>query len=80
MVEEAGIPTVALATLRPVVERLQYPRAALVRFPRGATVGAPHDIATQQTTLRGALRLLESTTGPGEIVKLDASWAGEEHE
>ena len=72
--EEAGIATTALTNLMAPLRRLRYPRAALVRFPRGATVGVPGDVTMQQATLRSALELLTTAQDAGEIEKLDFAW------
>ena len=77
MIEQAGIPTVALANLRAPVRNLQYPRAALVRFPRGATVGAPGDATTQTAVLKQTLALLETGKRGESIVELSEPWQGD---
>jgi hypothetical protein len=68
--------TVGLANLRTPVERIKYPRAALVRFPRGATVGTPNRPEQQRSVLRDTLALLASATAPGTIVELPYRWEG----
>ncbi|MEE8435082.1 MAG: hypothetical protein V3S64_09885 [bacterium] len=75
-IEAAGIPTVAIANLRDRVERVMYPRAVIVKFPRGATVGAPEDAALQTQVLRDALDWLESASQPGAFLDLPHRWPG----
>jgi hypothetical protein len=67
---------VGIVNLRPQTEKIKYPRAALVRFPRGATVGTPGDAAQQRHVLEDALRLFDSATQPGTIAELDYKWSG----
>jgi hypothetical protein len=54
------------------MEQLGLPRAAFVRFPRGATIGAPNDAPQQISVLRQALSLLESAASPGTIAEVVA--------
>jgi D-proline reductase (dithiol) PrdB len=75
-IEQAGIPTVALANLRPRLERIQVPRAVLTRFPRGATVGPPNQPDVQRKVLRDALALLSEASAPGTLVDLPYRWEG----
>jgi len=76
-VEAAGIPTVAVGNLRRRMEMVNYPRAALVRFPRGATVGAPHMPDLQRQVLLDTLELLHTATRPGTLVELSHPWPRE---
>ena len=73
-IEEAGIPTVGVVNLKERMERLKLPRAVLVRFPRGAQFGPPHQIATQRQVLLDALAALEGATAPGILVELPHRW------
>ena len=75
-IEAAGIPTIAIANLRDRVERIKYPRAVLVKFPRGATVGPPGDAALQRQVILDALHVLESATEPCAYVELPHRWPG----
>jgi hypothetical protein len=63
-----------LANLRAQVEKVKYPRAALVRFPRGATVGAPGNAAQQRRVLEDTLALFATAAQPGTIVELAHQW------
>lgn len=69
-VEAAGIPTVGLASVAQRVQWVRYPRAALVKFPRGANCGPPHDADFQRTVLRDVLDLLETAREPGVPAEL----------
>jgi len=75
-VEAAGIPTVALANLRTPVLRMKYPRAALVRHPRGGTVGEPGDAESQLRFLRQTLALLKDAPDPAHVEILNSEWKG----
>ena len=75
-IEAAGISTVAIANLRERVEQVMYPRAVIVRFPRGATAGPPGDTPLQTQVLRDALDWLESASRPGAFLDLPHRWPG----
>ena len=72
--EAAGIPTVSIINLRERMERLKLPRAVLVKFPRGANVGAPRNATQQRQVLTDALRRLEQAQEPAQIVELPYRW------
>jgi hypothetical protein len=57
--ERNGIATVALALLRPIVEKVRPPRALFVPFPLGFPLGRPNDPALQRSVLEAALALLD---------------------
>lgn len=69
-IEEAGIPTVIIAALPPVVKQQGSPRAAAPRVPMGANAGQPHNITMQTAIVKDALKLLETIEIPGTIVPL----------
>lgn len=69
-IEEAGIPTVCIAALPPVVKQTGTPRAVAPRVPMGANAGAPHDIPMQTAITKEALENLVSIQTPGTIVPL----------
>jgi D-proline reductase (dithiol) PrdB len=75
-IEKAGIPTVGLSTFKDRVERINYPRAATVKFPRGATLGRPNDPAMHRQVLLDTFELLRTAPGPSTWVELDHKWAG----
>ncbi len=59
-----------LANLPERVTRVGYPRAAIVKFPRGATCGPPHAAELQRQVIADALRLLETAQSPGTLLEL----------
>ena len=63
-IEEAGIPTILIAALPPVVRQNGSPRAVAPRVPMGANAGEPHNI------LKDTLESLVSIETPGKIVPL----------
>ena len=69
-IEEAGIPTIIIAALPPVVKQTGSPRAAAPRVPMGANAGEPHNIKMQTAIVRDTLKLLETIQTPGTIVPL----------
>jgi D-proline reductase (dithiol) PrdB len=69
-IEEAGIPTIVIAALPPVVKQTGTPRAVAPRVPMGANAGAPHDIEMQTAIVRDTLKELVSIPTAGTIVPL----------
>ena len=67
-IERRGTPTVCIALLRSIAEKVRPPRTLAVSFPHGFPLGAPNDAALQSKVLRAALGLLETATEPGAIV------------
>jgi hypothetical protein len=64
MLEEEGVSTVALASVRVQAERTRPPRALWTPAVLGRPVGEPDDRDFQMRVLRMALGLLERTDGP----------------
>ena len=64
-IEAAGIPTVIIAALPPVVRQAGSPIV-----PMGANAGAPHDVEMQTAIVKSTLELLETIETPGKIVPL----------
>lgn len=56
--EAAGVSTVVMGCARDIVEHCAVPRFLFSDFPLGNAAGRPHDIASQEATLRLALQLL----------------------
>lgn len=50
------------------------PRLAAIEHPFGLTMGSPGDAVRQLAVLRGALRVLEEASGPGEVTHLPLEW------
>ena len=59
-----------------VVKRVIYPRAAMVKFPRGATIGAPNNAAQQRQVILDAFEVLKTAGAPGTVVELSHRWNG----
>lgn len=66
--ERHGIPTITIALVRDVAERVRPPRALAVPFPFGHPLGGPHDFARQRSVLETALALLDRP-GPGPVLE-----------
>ena len=75
--EAAGIPTVSIGNNPKRSELVRYPRLALTRFPRGATVGTPNRPAQQRQVLEDALGLLGLAKAQIEPMVLPYRWEGE---
>lgn len=63
--ESAGIATVVLASMRPVVEKMRPPRSLYCEFPLGRPLGIPGDAAFQHRVLADAFALLD--TPPAQV-------------
>ncbi|MHA3904441.1 glycine/sarcosine/betaine reductase selenoprotein B family protein [Castellaniella sp. WN] len=72
--ERHGIPTVVMGVAKDIVEHVGVPRLCFSDFPLGNSVGRPHDPASQESTLRLALRLLEAAPGPRTTVQNPLRW------
>lgn len=69
-IEEAGIPTIIIAALPPVVRQNGTPRAVAPLVPMGANAGAPHDTEMQYNICKESLQKLVEIDSPGKIVPL----------
>jgi len=73
--EANGIPTVAMACARDIVEYVGVPRLLFSDFPLGNAAGRPHDVASQDATLELALATLEGAPAPRTTVQSPLRWA-----
>lgn len=69
-IEAAGIPTIVIAALPPVVRQNGAPRAVAPLVPMGANAGEPHNIEMQTNILKDTLRQLALIQSAGKIVPL----------
>ena len=69
-IEEAGIPTIIIAALPPVVRQTGTPRAVAPLVPMGANAGEPNNIQMQYNIVKDALIQLQEIQTPGKIVSL----------
>ena len=69
-IEQAGIPTIIIAALPPVVKQTGTPRAVAPRVPMGANAGKPHDIVMQTGIVKDTLAQLEILQSPGKVIPL----------
>ena len=65
-IEAAGIPTIIIAALPPVVR----PRAVAPRVPMGANAGEPHNVEMQTGIVKATLEQLVKLDTPGKVVPL----------
>lgn len=56
--------TITMASMRPVVEKLQPPRALFGNFPLGRPLGKPNDPDFQHDVLARGFAMLDATEGP----------------
>jgi hypothetical protein len=73
--ERAGIATVVMGCARDIVEHVGVPRLVFSDFPLGNAAGRPHDVASQDSTLELALRLLESASAPRSTLQSPLRWS-----
>ena len=64
-IEDAGTPTMSLAVLKDVVEKVRPPRVALYNGELGSVAGLPNWPEHQRRILDEALRLIEPMDQPG---------------
>lgn len=69
-IEAAGIPTILIAALPPVVRQNGTPRAVAPLIPMGANAGEPNNIEMQTGILKDTLEQLEVIQTAGTIVPL----------
>lgn len=62
--ESTGLATIALASIRPHVERIAPPRALFCDFPLGRPLGRPNDATFQHRVLAAAFATLSASHGP----------------
>ena len=63
-----------LGSMRVPLLRVKPPRSVVTKFPRGATLGAPGDRATQRQVLLDAFAALQTMTEPGSLLELPYEW------
>jgi hypothetical protein len=64
VLEQQGLATVQLSSVRGHTERIKPPRALYCEFPFGRPLGKPNDAAFQRSVIMAAFGLLASTEGP----------------
>ena len=69
-IEEAGIPTIIIAALPPVVRQTGTPRAVAPLVPRGANAGEPNNKEMQYNIVKDTLEQIEEIESAGKIVSL----------
>ncbi len=69
-IEEAGIPTIIIAALPPVVRQNGTPRCVAPIVPMGANAGEPNNIEMQTGIVKDTLRQLVEIQTPGRIISL----------
>ena len=71
-IEAAGIPTIIIAALPPVVRQTGSPRAVAPLVPMGANAGEPNNREMQYNIVKDTLEQLESA---GKVVPLPYEYA-----
>ena len=69
-IEEAGIPTIIIAALPPVVRQTGTPRAVATLVPMGANAGEPNNVEMQTEIVKATLEQLVAIDTPGKVIPL----------
>ncbi len=69
-IEEAGIPTIIIAALPPVVRQAGTPRAVAPLVPMGANAGEPNNVEMQTEIVKATLEQLVAIDTPGKVIPL----------
>ena len=69
-IEEAGIPTIIIAALPPVVRQTGTPRAVAPLVPMGANAGEPNNKEMQTAIVKATLEEMMKMDSPGKVVAL----------
>lgn len=69
-IEAAGIPTIIIAALPPVVRQTGSPRAVAPLVPMGANAGEPNNPEMQYNIIKDSLEQLHKIESAGKIVPL----------
>lgn len=69
-IEEAGIPTIIIAALPPVVRQTGTPRAVAPLVPMGANAGEPNNKEMQTAIVKSTLEEMMKMDSPGKVVSL----------
>ena len=69
-IEAAGIPTIIIAALPPVVRQTGSPRAVAPLVPMGANAGEPNNREMQYNIVKDTLEQHEDIESAGKIVPL----------
>ncbi len=77
VVEEVGVCTVYVGSIRDMMAQVKPPRPAFVNFPMGHQCGRAFDKELQTNIIKDALNTLKTLQEPGQIVDLPYDW-GEE--
>jgi hypothetical protein len=76
--EANGIPTVIVGSALDIVEHCGVPRFVFSDFPLGNPCGHPWNKDMQTATVRLALQVLETATGPRTTVRSPFGWKAED--
>ena len=72
--EQAGWPTLVMASAYDIATAVNPPRMAFLDYPLGRTAGRPRDKAEQREILRQSLAGFDSMEAPGSVVELPFRW------
>lgn len=72
--EETGLSTILVTNMPFWAEMIGVPRTLAIEYPYGHILGNPGDNEQQMGVITEALKALETTNKPGEIVHSDKKW------
>ena len=78
VVEEVGVCTVYVGSVRDMMAQVKPPRPVFVNFPMGHQCGKAFDRELQMSIIKDALNTLKTLQEPGQITDLPYEW-GEEY-
>lgn len=77
-IEQAGIATVVMGCAFDIMKQAGVPRSVFSDFPLGNSAGRPHDIDSQDKTLRLALDMLQTSDKAGAMATSPLRWADDD--
>lgn len=72
--EEVGVSTVYVGSVRDMMAQVKPPRPVFVNFPLGHQCGKPFDRELQMGIIKGALGTVATLEEPGQITDLPYEW------
>jgi len=79
VIEQAGIPTIGISSVRDYSEKVRPPRTVALRWPFGHPLGEPGNIRQQRAVLFETFKALETIEEPGAIIDLPFKWRREDY-
>lgn len=78
-IEQTGIATIGISSVRDYSEKVRPPRTVALRWPFGHSLGEPGNRRQQRAVLFEVFRALETIEEPGGIIDLHFRWRREDY-